>query len=124
MYALCLKTAFTEACGFGTVRRSRDPLRGAVSLDMSVGEDDGGTALGELIADPRAEDEVYSFVERDRLASLKAALERALSQIPPAQAEAIRAEFFRGERVDPKTRAAAIRSLRHPKISSGLKEYK
>ena len=121
LYALRLKTAFSVACGVRS--RKRDPLHGAVSLDMPIGEDED-TALGDMVQDPAADADMLSVEERDRLEGLKTALEWALSQIPSELAATIRREYFDGERTDPNTRARALRALRNPRISKELKKYR
>lgn len=101
-----------------------DPLRYAGPLDVPVldGGDDGST-LAELIPDQKADAAFEDVAERDRVERLRAALERALDQIPRDQAEAVRAAYFYGKRVDNKLKNAALRSLRNPVISKGLKSF-
>lgn len=123
-YSTTLKAAFTAACGVRTRREQMDPLRYAGPLDVPVldGGDDGST-LAELIPDQKADAAFEDVAERDRVERLRAALERALDQIPRDQAEAVRAAYFYGKRVDNKLKNAALRSLRNPVISKGLKSF-
>ncbi len=54
----------------------------------------------------------------------RAAVENALRTLPPELEEAVRARYFREETgVDAKKLAHALRLLRHPSISSGLRAY-
>ncbi len=53
--ALALKTAFAEAGGYRSRKQSLDPLHRAGSLDVPAGEDEDGSTLCELQADPSAE---------------------------------------------------------------------
>ena len=47
----------------------------------------------------------------------------ALDQLPQHERDAIIAEFWHGQTVDRRTHAAALRHLRHPSISRGLRPF-
>lgn len=112
---LCLhiRREFTEATG----RRRRDPLQGAVSLDVPLDEEDGST-LGELIPDPTAEAAVLEVAERDRRERIRA----ILGELPEDQRRAVVDRYYLGRTVDKKVHAAALRQLRHPSMSRRLRE--
>lgn len=122
LYALRLKTAFSEACGIRSVKQSRDPLHSAESIDAPMGEED--FTLSDVLPDPAAEADFYAVEERDYIRRLHSAEIFALTLIPSDQAEAIGREFFKGgERAPKKLRDAALRSLRHPTVIRCLKPY-
>ena len=122
LYALRLKTAFSEARGVRSVKQSRDPLHNAESIDAPMGEED--FTLSDALPDPAAEADFCAVEERDYIRRLHSAEIFALTLIPPDQAEAIEREFFRdGERAPKKLRDAALRNLRHPTVSRHLKPY-
>lgn len=123
-YGLQLKSAFMEAAGLRTQRTAQDPLRHATSLDAPLTDDLGDPlTLADVIPDPAAEAEMEDVDGRDQRARLHTALETALAELPVDQLEAIRAKYYRGQRVDSKTHAAALQALRHPSISRALRAY-
>ena len=120
---LALKTAFAEAGGYRSRKQARDPLHRAGSLETPVGEDEDSTTLGELIPDPAAEAAMLDVEERHRQGRLRTALYTAIGTLPPDLQEAILGRYFRGEIVSTKAHTAALRALRHPKVSMHLRAY-
>ena len=115
----CLKTAFATTCGVRTERDKRDPLNDAASLDAPLAGTDEGCTLGDTVLDEESERafEITEQVERCQ------AVRRAVLRLPQEQREALIAEFWRGERPDPKARSKALRALRHPSVSNVLRTY-
>ena len=123
-FGICLKGAFSVACGVRTPKMGKDPLHSAVSLDMPADPSiQNGETLGDLQPDPAAEAEIEAVDERDRLERLHEALERALETLPPDRAEAVRDRLYRGKKFNQRAYTAAIRSLRHPNVSRPLKQF-
>ena len=119
-YTFFLKSAFTEVCGARTERDRRDPLNNVYRpIDEPIGNDDGDLTLGELIPDPAAEAGFEEVEERE----MQNAVYAALDQLPQHERDAIIAEFWHGQTVDRRTHAAALRHLRHPSISRGLRPF-
>lgn len=120
--SLALKTAFAEAGGYRSRKQARDPLHRAGSLDAPASGDDldDGDSLAELLPDPAAESEIEAVAERDRLDRLRAAVRNAVKELPPEQRAAVIGRYWRGEAADNKAINAALRALRHPRISRAL----
>ena len=124
LFGICLKGAFSVACGVRTPKMGKDPLHSAVSLDMPADPSvQNGETLGDLQPDPAAETEIEVVDERDRLERLHEALERALETLPPDGAEAARDRLYRGKKFNQRAYTAAIRSLRHPNVSRKLRQF-
>lgn len=115
----CLKTAFSTAYGVRTERDKRDPLNDAASLDAPLAGTDEDCTLGDTVLDEKSE---RAFETTERVERCQA-VRRAVLRLPPEQREALIAEFWRGERPDPKARSKALRALRHPSVSSALRTY-
>lgn len=124
-YAMRLKAAFTEATGQRTQRDRMDPLQDSVSLDVPVNDDGGGKdiALGETIPDRAAERNVEYVVEWDFAKRRRAAVREALAALPEDQRRAVVLRYWAGRPVDPKIHREALRALRRPTVSRGLREY-
>lgn len=124
-YAMRLKAAFTEATGQRTQRDRMDPLQDSVSLDVPVNDDGGGKdiALGETIPDRAAERNVEYVVEWDFAKRRRAAVREALAALPEDQRRAVVLRYWTGRPVDPKIHREALRALRRPTVSRGLREY-
>lgn len=129
-----LKMEFAVFGGWRTKRQRNDPIRRAASLEAPADADEGGgSALGDLQADPAAGDAFLDVEERDRLERLRSAVETALQALPETQRDIVQARFWR-ELTLKDTAAAlglsvkrarqqeakAIRTLRHPQISREL----
>ena len=84
---------------------------------------DDGLTFADVLPDAAAATAFDTIAEREQLGGLRQALTAALSTLPEEQRAAIVAEFWHGQRVDAKTRNAALKRLRHPSISKGLKVY-
>ena len=133
-YSLRLKAAFTAATMQRTKRDMKDPLESALSLDASLldGEDDLFT-LADVVADPRAEQDMEAVAERD----LQAGVRRVVDSLPAEQRRVILLRYYHdmtreqtAQRLHlTRTRAAAIeakalRLLRHPVNSRVLLQYR
>lgn len=115
-FVMALQKEFTQAAGIRTGKQSQDPLRGAVSLDAPLTDDEGDSfALADTLEDPKAED---SF----RRAELRAALERALADLPGEQRRALYCRYWLEVPAEPRAHNAALRALRHPSRSRALRE--
>ena len=132
-YSLRLKAAFTAATMQRTKRDMKYPLESALSLDASLldGEDDP-FILADVVADPRAEQDMENLEEIERQESVR----RVVNSLPEDQRRVIVLRFFHGltrEQVAQrlrltKTRANAIeqkalRVLRHPSRSKNLRQF-
>lgn len=89
-----LKTAFAEAGGYRSEKQKRDPLLTCDSLDRPVG-DDGEETLGGL--QPAPGDCIEEAEERVWLEQLRAALDRALDDLPGDQQRTVDRHYYRGE---------------------------
>lgn len=94
-FALRLKSAFAEVCGWRTSKR--DPLNSAKSMDARLKEDDEGSgAFGDFIPDPRAAQalqDVEDGIQRDYT---RQAVRQALEQLPTEERLAIKAYYYEG----------------------------
>ena len=124
VYSMRLKSAFVKLYGVETKGHRQDPINNAASLDGPLGDGaDDDLNLADVIPDAAAATAFDTIAEREQLGGLRQALTAALSTLPEEQRAAIVAEFWHGQRVDAKTRNAALKRLRHPSISKGLKVY-
>lgn len=115
----CLKSAFAAAYGVRTERDKRAPLNDAASLDAPLAGTDEDCTLGDTVLDKESE-RAFDIAERVERCQ---AVRRAVLRLPPEQREALIAEFWRGERPDPKARGKALRALRHPSVSNVLRTH-
>jgi len=122
-YFPIMQGEFERATSRRTERQQRDPLHAAVSLDMPVGEDEGASTLGELQADPNSELAFEDVEHRADNARLHAALESAISTLPPDLRAVIRGRYFEGRVVDANAHSKALRLLRNPRVSRSLRVY-
>ena len=133
-YSLRLKSAFTAATMQRTKRDMKDPLESALSLDASLldGEDDP-FILADVVADPRAEQDMENLEEIERQESVR----RVVNSLSEEQRRVILLRYYHdmtreqtAQRLHlTKTRAAAIeakalRLLRHPVNSRVLLQYR
>lgn len=133
-YDLRLKAAFTAATMQRTKRDMKDPLESALSLDASLldGEDDP-FILADVVADPRAEQDMENLEEIERQESVR----RVVNSLSEEQRRVILLRYYHdmtreqtAQRLHlTKTRAAAIeakalRLLRHPVNSRVLLQYR
>ena len=123
-YGFYMKRAFVVACGVRTQRDRQDPMCYALSIDEPLTDSavDPFT-LADIIEDPAAEAAIQSVDELDRMQRLHDALEAAISTLPEGQQAALREKYYRGGTADIRTVNAALRALRHPRISRALLEY-
>lgn len=110
--------------GLRTRREERDPLEAALSLEAPLTDSVGEPfTLAEAVPDPAAEAAFSAVAERDKAQRLRAELGTALSTLPEEQRAALVSEFWHGRRADTRARNAALRALRKPEVSQGLKAY-
>ena len=120
-----LKKEFAVSCSQRTERQRQDPIQHAVSLSAPIGEgsDDDETLLGDVIGDPSAASDFEAVDENDRRSRLYTVLENAIAELPDDLREAIQGKYWRQETVSTKAHNAAIRALRHPKVSRHLAAF-
>ena len=93
-----LKSEFSVLYGVRTERDRRDPLNKALSLDAPMSADDpDGDTLIDAVLDPCGEDGYQQLENRDYIRALREALESALNDIPPKNADVIRKRWLHGE---------------------------
>lgn len=123
-YALRLKGAFTEATGQRTQRDRLDPLQNCLSLDAPLTDDEADLfTLADVLPDPRAAAAVTAVEERDLAARRRKAVQDALATLPADQRRAVVLRYWYGQKADHKAHQAALRALRHPAVSRGLRQY-
>lgn len=123
-YGLRLKSEFTEATGQRTQRDRLDPLQNYLSLDTQLTDQEGGVLLlSDVIPDPRAAAEMEAVVEHDAAARRNEAIRQALDALPADQRRAVVLRYWRGQNVDAKAHTKAMRALRRPDVSRGLRQY-
>lgn len=124
MYALRLKQAFTLATGQRTQRDRLDPLQDSTSLDAPLTDSEGDQLyLADVLPDQRAEAEIENVVERDAAAQRNEAIRQALDTLPADQRRVIVLKYWHCQQVENKTHQAALRALRRPAVSRGLRQY-
>lgn len=89
----CLKTAFSEACGFRTSKR--DPILFSISLDAPINDDPDSDTIGDFIPDKR--DHFESVDQKIYTEQLRKAIERSAAKLTAAQRETIYRVFMKGE---------------------------
>lgn len=88
-----LRSAFARATGFHTEKNRRDPLRFSLSLNAPIKDEDSAT-IEDLQADPQSCAD-FDDVEQDiYIRGLREALEVALAQIPPREADILRQRYY------------------------------
>ena len=129
-YGLRLKSAFAEATGQRTKRDQMDPLQSCISLDAPLTDREGNPfTLEDTIPDPQAEAAMERIGVWD-------ALYTAVEGLPAPQREELRRRYWLGqstaeisaatgstEQEVRKLEAAALRTLRHPRVSRSLRVY-
>lgn len=116
-YAYQLRTEYHTAMGVRTKRDKQDPINSALPLDEPLTDREGNSfTIADVTPDPDAE---AAF----DLADIRFAVWSALAAIPENERQAVIAEFWYGAKPDARLRRAALRHLRHPSISRGLKAY-
>ena len=91
-----LQKEFGALYGIRTERTKRDPLNAAISLDAPIGDEDGMT-IAETVVDPDGENGYRDIEEDSYITALREALESALNDIPPKNADVIRKRWLHGE---------------------------
>lgn len=129
-----IRNAFAEACGYRSEKQ--DPLHDALSLDKPLSDQENGALFGDLIPDRKAAEEMDCVLEDEFRRELHTALELALSSLPGEMAQVLRLRNYHSltlEEIGDRTGMAreevrklekkAIRKLREPQISSGLRGF-
>ena len=98
-----LKTAFAEAGGYRTSKR--DALNDADSLDAPIAEDND-TTKGDMLADPV--DQYEDAERRIWLEQLRAAMGKAMDELPPEWREVLRRYYWGGESLEEISAATGI----------------
>ena len=135
-YGLRLKAAFTAACGLRTHRQAQEPLRNSTSLSTPIGDGESDLTLGDVVADPHADQDFLDMETQIWREQLHAAVEKALAQLPADEQSVIRARFYEGmTQADTgqamglsaqearRLESKALCNLRHPKISGDLRQF-
>lgn len=122
-YAMRLKTAFAAVYGQRTEKQRRDPLQSSISLETPLEDSSGELTVADTVPDPAAELAFDEVSEADMAQRLHKVLETALDALPEPQKTAIVQRYYMDEKADSKALNAALRALRHPKISKTLREY-
>ena len=124
MYSMRLKAAFTLAIGQRTQRDRLDPLQGCVSFDAPLTDSEGDPLfLADVLPDPRAAAAVTAIEEWDMATRRRKAVREALDTLPEDQRRAVVLRYWWGEKVDAKAHNMALRALRRPAVSRGLRQY-
>lgn len=91
-----LQTQYAIVYGIRTERTKRDPLNAAISLDAPIGDEDGMT-VADTVVDPAGENGYQALEDMDYNQALREALEKALADIPPKNADVIRKRYLEGQ---------------------------
>ena len=137
IYNLRLKAAFTAATGRRTQRDRLDPLDRALSLDAPLSDDPDADTLEAVVEDPAGAAAIEEAEAHSDHQQLHGLLGHALGALPAEQREVVRRRYYRGQTVAEiatatgvpekevrKLEAAALRVLRHPRVSQVLREYR
>lgn len=98
--ALALKTAFAEAGGYRSQKQALDPLHQSGSLDVPIGEDEGGDTLGDFQADPQAVQAFEDVEQKVYREQLHTAMEAALDALPVRQRDTLRGRFYQSHTLE------------------------
>ena len=98
---------FSEAAGLRTEHARSDPLQSALSLEY---EYDDGASLLDMQANPQ--DVIENAEARMQNDQLRECLEEALDAIPPNDADAIRAKYFKGQTLQQAAREQGVSEAR------------
>ena len=137
IYNLRLKAAFTAATGRRTQRDLLDPLDRALSLDAPLSDDPDADTLEAVVEDPAGAAAIEEAEAHSDHQQLHGILSHALDALPAEQQEVVRRRYYQGQTVAEiaaatgasekevrKLEAAAMRALRHPKVSKVLQAYR
>ena len=86
----------TDADG-KTRQTSADPLNHCTSLDTPLDDEEGGSTLGDLCADPAALDAMRNVDGHIYADQLHKAIDTALAKLTREEADVIRRRFYRGQ---------------------------
>ena len=114
--ALSLKVTFAETCGYRTSRR--EPLNAAISLDAPIGDEPDAALLIDLLPDLTASDDFTDAEERIYQQELHAALEKAISILPPQAAAIVRGYFWNGQTLEAIGQGQGISTARTAQIKN------
>ena len=91
-----LRKEFSVTYGVRTERGRKDPINSAVPFDAPIGDDDDLT-IADIVVDPDGENGYRAVEDADYIRALRAALEKALDDIPPKNADVLRRKYFGGQ---------------------------
>lgn len=104
---------------------SADPLNRCASLDLPIGEDEGGTTLGMMQPDPDAAADMQDVEERIYIEELHAALEEALHKLSEREEKVIRFRFYEQKTVKETAAGAGLEiSQARSAEASGLRKLR
>ena len=125
------------ATGRRTQRDRLDPLDRALSLDAPLNDDPDADTLEAVVEDPAGAAAIEEAEAHSDHQQLHGILDHALGALPAEQREVVRRRYYRGQTVAEiatatgvpekevrKLEAAALRVLRHPRVSQVLREYR
>lgn len=95
----------------------------AISLETPLEDSNDELTVADTVPDPAAELAFGEVSEADMVKRLHKALETALETLPEPQKTAIVQRYYMDEKADSKALNAALRALRHPSISKGLRGF-
>ena len=129
-----LKTAFAEAAGYRT--QAGEAFQRFASLDMPLSDEPDADTLREIIEDPAAAEDFEDAEQKIWNEQLRAAIEKALADLPDEESEAVRRHTMNGETLETIAQTSsvsereienrekrAIRKLRKPKYAKELAQY-
>lgn len=133
---LHLKTSFAEAGGYRSEKQKRDPLHVCTSLDLPLGDSEGGETRGDIQVDPGSAAGFEEAENRIWRVQLCAVLNRALERLPEAERSTLRRRYFQAHTLDAIASADGVskervrqrehkglRMLRRPGISRELRQF-
>lgn len=122
-YYPVMKDEFQRAAGCKSVKRQRDPLNSAVSLDTPLTADD--LTLGDAILDEQAEAAFWNAEYQEDMRRLRPLLLAAVDALPKCQRNAVLARYWDKEPVANQAQnlRLAMRALRHPSVTKQLRAF-
>ena len=118
IYNFYLNNYFRKLTGLISNTRRINPVYLAKSLDEPLGgEADEDYTLEDLLRDENAID------PEEAATGLGAVLREALNTLPEEQRAAVEGFYYHGVTTDSKLRQKGLRALRHPTLSSELKDF-
>lgn len=122
-FALYLKRTFAEAGGYRTAKQLKDPMRGAVSLNAPLGDEEDGESIGDRIEDPSGLQQLQNIEEQLYLQQLHTALEKAFSILSDDEEAAVRRRYYEGLPLSGKEQTAEEKALAKLRRRDDLMQY-